>query len=196
MELAKIGSIDLKNPELERCTDEELAVIAENDSEAMYVLIARFTKLIKWKASQFCGAVEADDLAQEGFLGLLSAVAGFDKERNVKFSTYAGTCITNRMLSAIRSSSSVPTPVGDMSASVFEVEDNEALPDSIVMQREEWSVFWQDMISQLSNLEYQICIMFMGGSDYAEIAEHLGISVKSVDNALQRIRRKLRRKSM
>ncbi len=182
----------MKNPELEHCTDEELAVLARKDSEAMYVLILRYTKLIRFKALRMCGCAEADDLAQEGFMGLLSAVAAFNEQRNIRFSTYAWTCITNRMISLMKSSSSLPTPVGDISESVFEMPDTNVQPDYIVIQRDEWSSLWQKIISQLSPLEYQTCVMFAGGLCYAEIAGKLGISVKSVDNALQRIRRKLR----
>ena len=182
------------NPELLQCTDEQLARVAENSAEAMYVLISRYTKLIHWKASQLKGAVEAEDLAQEGFMGLLSAVAGFDENRGIKFSSYAGTCISNRMLSALRSSSRNPMPVGDISSPEFEAEDTGLSPDKIVLQREEWSAFWQDMISRLSKQEYQVCMMFMGGAGYAEIAKALNISVKTVDNALQRVRKKLRRR--
>lgn len=184
----------MKNPDFEHCTDEELAAIAEKNSEAMYVLIGRYTKLIRWKASQLCGVVEAEDLAQEGFMGLISAAAAYDSRKNVKFSTYAGTCINNRMISALRRSSGLPMPVGDISAPEFEMPDTCAQPDSIVMQREEWATFWQKIISQLSPMEYQICMMFMGGSGYDEIAKKLEISVKSVDNAMQRVRRKLRGK--
>lgn len=192
--MSDIGSIDLRNPDFEHCTDEELAVIADKNSEAMYVLISRYTKLIRWKASQLCGSVEADDLVQEGFMGLLSAAAAYNGERNAKFSTYAGACITNRMISALRKSSSLPMPVGDISAPEFEMPDTCAQPDSIVMQREEWASFWQNVISNLSPMEYQICMMFIGGSEYDDIAKKMGISVKSVDNALQRVRRKLRGK--
>lgn len=186
----------LKNLELEHCTDEELAVMAERDSGAMCVLIERYTKIIRWKASVLCGTVEADDLAQEGFMGLLSAVASFDKRHGVRFSTYAGTCITNRMLSVLRRSSSLPTPVGDISEPVFEMPDTNAQPDSIVFQREEWADLWRNIIAQLSSFEYQICMMFIGGMGYSEIAENLEISVKSVNNALQRVRRKIRGKLM
>lgn len=182
------------NPELWQCTDEQLAAKAESCAEAMYILISRYTKLIRWKASQMSGSVEADDLAQEGFLGLLSAVAGFNENRGIKFSTYAGTCISNRMLSALRSSIRNPMPVGDITSPEFEAEDTAASPDSVVLQREEWAAFWQDMISRLSKQEYQVCMMFMGGAGYAEIAEALNISVKTVDNALQRVRKKLRRR--
>lgn len=184
----------MKNPDFEHYTDEELAAIAEKNSQAMYVLISRYTRLIRWKASQMCGSVEADDLVQEGFLGLLSAAAVFDSSRNVKFSTYAGTCITNRMISTLRKNSSLPMPVGDISAPEFMMLDTCAQPDSIVMQREEWTSLWQNVISQLSPMEYQICMMFIGGLGYDDIARKLEISVKSVDNALQRVRRKLRGK--
>ena len=186
----------MNNSELNHLTDEALAVIAESNSDAMYVLIGRYTRLIRWKASQLCGAAEADDLVQEGFLGLLSAVAGFDEKRNVKFYTYASTCIVNRMLTLIRSSKCVPMPVGDTSAPEFEAEDTAAQPDSIVIQREEWTALWNDMVARLSHQEYQVCMMFMGGAGYAEISKALGITSKSVDNALQRARRKLRRGSV
>ena len=113
----------MKNAELDRLTDEELAAIAESDPDAMYILIERYTRFIRWKASQLCGAAEADDLAQEGFLGLLSAVAGFERNRNIKFYTYASTCIVNRMLTLIRDSRHNPMPVGDISSPEFETEE-------------------------------------------------------------------------
>lgn len=186
----------LKNLELEHCTDEELALMAEKDSEAMCILLSRYTRLIRWKASMMCGSVEADDLAQEGFMGLLSAVTAFDKQRKIKFSTYANICITNRMVSALRNSSGLPMPVGDISEPVFEMPDTNAQPDSIVLKREEWADLWRKITSQLSDFEYQICIMFIGGLSYMEIADKLGVSVKSVNNALQRVRSKMRKISM
>lgn len=195
-QMTMVGSMHLNKPELKDRTDEQLAVMAGSSSEAMCELLARYTKWIRWKASQMSGAVETDDLAQEGFLGFLSAVASFDGERNVKFSTYAAVCIVNRMRSVVRSSSRIPTPVGDTTDPVFETEDTAAGPDSIVMQREEQTAFREDLIRQLSPQEYQVCMMFMGGAAYAVIAEKLSISVKTVDNALQRAKRKLRRRTM
>lgn len=186
----------MKNAELDRLTNEELAAIAESDPDAMYILIERYTRFIRWKASQLCGAAEADDLAQEGFLGLLSAVAGFERNRNIKFYTYASTCIVNRMLTLIRDSRHNPMPVGDISSPEFETEDTAAQPDSIVMQREEYTSLWRDMVSRLSSQEYQVCMMFMGGAGYGEIAKALDIPAKSVDNALQRAKRKLRKSSL
>lgn len=84
-------------------------------------------------------------------------------------------------------------PVGDISAPEFETEDTSAQPDSIVVQREEWAELWRNMVSRLSSREYQVCMMFMGGAGYEEIARELGIPIKSVDNAFQRAKRKLRR---
>ncbi len=183
----------MKNAELDQLTDEELALAAESNPDAIYILIGRYTRFIRWKASQLSGTAEADDLAQEGFLGLLSAVAGFDRMRKIKFYTYASTCIVNRMLTLIRSSRRNPMPVGDISAPEFETEDTSAQPDSIVVQREEWAELWRNMVSRLSSREYQVCMMFMGGAGYEEIARELGIPIKSVDNAFQRAKRKLRR---
>ncbi len=190
--MANIGSKRLNNLSPEHYTDEQLAAIAEDDTDAMCELITRYTKLIRWKASRLHGSADTDDLAQEGFMGLLSAVAGFDESRNIRFSTYADTCITNRMLSLVRSSSRNPTPMGDSGDPIFETEDISARPDSIVMQREERLDLWKDMIARLSEREYRVCMMFMGGAGYAEIAKELGVSPKTVDNALQRAKRKLR----
>ncbi len=191
-QMANIGSKRVNNLSPEQYTDEQLAAVADNDAKAMCELITRYTKLIRWKASRLCSKADADDLAQEGFMGLLSAVAGYDESRNIRFSTYADTCITNRMLSLVRSSSHIPMPIGDTNDPLFETEDISARTDSIVMQREEWSALWKDMITRLSEFEYHVCLMFMGGAGYAEIARELNVSPKAVDNALQRAKRKLR----
>ncbi len=190
---AGLGSINLKEQSLEHYTDEQLAACAAQSSEAMYILIVRYTKWIRWKASQLSGAVDADDLAQEGFLGLVSAAVSFNANRGAGFSTYAAVCITNRMRSAIRKSRSVPTPVGESSDPVFEMADTAAQPDSIVFQREETAQLWQEMIQNLSALEYQVCMMSISGMSYMEIARELKILPKTADNALQRAKRKLRR---
>ena len=100
------------------------------------------------------------------------------------------------MVSALRNSSGLPMPVGDISEPVFEMPDTNAQPDSIVLKREEWADLWRKITSQLSDFEYQICIMFIGGLSYMEIADKLGVSVKSVNNALQRVRSKMRKISM
>ena len=87
-------------------------LLARNDRGAMETLVKRYTDAVWHQVRQFRGASEPDDLAQEGFLGLISAVCRYDSMRGVPFSAYAGKCITNSIVSALRRCRNLPLPVG------------------------------------------------------------------------------------
>lgn len=87
-------------------------LLARNDRGAMETLVKRYTDAVWHQVRQFWGASEPDDLAQEGFLGLISAVCRYDSMRGVPFSAYAGKCITNSIVSALRRCRNLPLPVG------------------------------------------------------------------------------------
>lgn len=175
------------------CSDEQLAQFAEKDAAAMYALMLRYERWIRWKANGMCcGAIDAEDLVQEGFLGLLAAAAGFDASRGVHFAAYAAVCIVNRMRSVLRRNQHNPLPVGDAAADCFELPDCSAQPDLIVLQREQLEQFWNILVAALSEQEYQVCMLFLGGVSYQQIARQLSLTVKAVDSTLQRVRRKLR----
>lgn len=98
----------MKPVPFEQLPDEELVLLARNDRGAMETLVKRYTDAVWHQVRQFRGASEPDDLAQEGFLGLISAVCRYDSMRGVPFSAYAGKCITNSIVSALRRCRNLP----------------------------------------------------------------------------------------
>ncbi|MGN0579569.1 MAG: sigma-70 family RNA polymerase sigma factor [Ruminococcus sp.] len=169
----------------------ELAVAAKNSKSAAAVLISRFSRLIETKAAIFAdSASERDDLAQEGIMGLLSAVNSFDPMRGVKFSTFAEICVVNRMKTFVARRMRCTGNLDD-GGDIESVSDYET-PESICLYREYFSELMDNIGSVLSDSENRVFSLFLEGLSYRSIAERLGISEKSVDNAMQRARRKIR----
>ncbi len=175
-------------------TDEELAVAAAGCSDSTTELISRYMKLIWVKANSMANAaVDAEDLAQEGMLGLMNAVAHFDPNREIRFSTFADVCITNKMKSALIRSRHTALPVEDAESVAQvqnEVEDDD--PEQILLRKERLQELYREMDHILSRRELEIFKLFLSGLRYEQMAERLHITEKSVDNAMQRVRRKLK----
>lgn len=177
---------------------EQLALSArDGDDVAMASLIAEFGAQVKWCSLQFTGSpLEPEDLAQEGMLGLLSAVYSYNPDAGASFRTYASVCISNRISSAVKSSlSKKHTPLN----SYISFNDGSDLPDNIFQSPEEVVISKEAVLrleslleERLSYFEREVIGLFLGGYSYKEIAKRIGSDAKSVDNALQRIRRKLR----
>lgn len=156
-------------------------LLARNDRGAMETLVKRYTDAVWHQVRQFRGASEPDDLAQEGFLGLISAVCRYDSMRGVPFSAYAGKCITNSIVSALRRCRNLPLPVGTYDVPpLSQMQDKALPPDSVVQSRAQAAAMFCAMVNRLSRREYQVCILIYGGASYAQTAQQLGISVKSV----------------
>lgn len=175
-------------------TDEELAVATAGCSDSTTELISRYMKLIWVKANSMANAaVDAEDLAQEGMLGLMNAVAHFDPNREIRFSTFADVCITNKMKSALIRSRHTALPVEDAESAAQvqnEVEDDD--PEQILLRKERLQELYREMDHILSRRELEIFKLFLSGLRYEQMAERLHITEKSVDNAMQRVRRKLK----
>lgn len=179
-------------------TDEELVLRAANgDDAAMALLIATVTPIARAKASGFASPrVSGDDLVQEGMLGFLDAVKTYDASKGSSFKTYAEVCINNRIVSAVRTSFNNKNAALS-SALPYEPEkvdeaDSGADPANIVSEKED-SEHLRDILSQgLSDFEKQVVDLRLMDMSYSQIAEKLGCSEKAVDNALQRIRKKMR----
>ena len=176
--------------------DNELVEYAKSgNSVALQVLIERYSDKILQKSKSFKSLIglENDDLYQEGMLGFVSAVYSFDKSREVLFSTYASTVSTRRMLSAIRkSNNNVPLN------SYISIDDEKDLLSDIPSPEEallcaekidEINLFVKENFSKTEKKVFKLTIL---GLSYSEIAEILDCDEKSVDNAIQRIRRKIR----
>ena len=179
-------------------TDEELAILAaDGDDESMALLIAKITPIAKAKASKHDGPrLSADDLAQEGMFGFLDAVKTFRPEKGVPFKAYAETCIHNRIISAVRASLNNKNAaltnavsIDDESSRLFSGSGDPA----VILAEKYGSELIRKIIStDLSDFEKKVIELRLLDKSYAQIAVSLDCSEKAVDNALQRIRKKIR----
>lgn len=180
-------------------TDEELAKnAAAGDDAAMAALITRIMPLAKAKASRYSSsAATQEDLLQEGMLGFLDAVRTYNEQAGASFRTYAGICIQNRIRSAVRKQTG--NKHAPLNSSVLLQEDDPAAstnatdPQEIFLAKEDSSQLQTVLRTSLSDLERRVLDHFLAGEAYEEIALALGINTKTVNNALQRVRSKLKR---
>ena len=172
-------------------SDEELAVKAKNDRQAAAELLSRYIFSIEARAKNFAMSF-SDDLAQEGFIGLLSAVENYDENRNVKFSTYANVCIRNKMISAFDKQADIVKEESWEAPDEESVHDPDEIPENIVVERERLKEIYDKIISALSEQQWKVFQLFLTGLAYNQIALELNVPQKTVDNAMQRVRRKLK----
>lgn len=171
-----------------------LELIADGDekeaNEKISLIINRYMRSIRAKAQQMKSSrVEADDLVSEGFLGLLDAIRSYNKDKAM-FSTYANVCITNRMKTALLRSNNIPVGVDDFD--LEEIEDDSPSAEEMVIEKERNRQLTERLVELLSQKEYEVFMLYLGGYSYKQISEKLGISEKSVDNSLSRARAKLK----
>ena len=182
-------------------SDEELCIRAvQGDSQAETELVCRYGWLVRACARPlFLAGGDSEDLIQEGMLGLLTAIRGFDPKRDAAFRTFAEVCIRSRLHTAIRAaqggkhaplnqSVSYEPPLFDgTNAYLFSSAES---PEDVVIGREERKERLEALKGRLSKFEAQILPPYLSGLSCGEIAQRVGRSQKSVDNAIQRIRRK------
>lgn len=175
-------------------SDGSLAALARaGDEEAFAGLVSRFSGMLHRLSVKYGNAstLEAEDLVQEGLLGLLSAVRTYRAGGAATFSTYACVCMRNRMVSALRRApNALCLPLCEEDEPSFPTE-TEGDPATLLVQQEELEALHTHLRVVLTALEYQVLMRYLGAYSYAEIATDLSISRKAVDNALQRLRRKL-----
>ena len=185
-------------------SDETLCeLVAAGDNNAEECLAARYSRLVRACARPyFLAGGDSEDLLQEGMIGLLSAIRGFDPGREANFQTYAEVCIRNRLLSAVRtagrekhdplnSSVSLEIPLYDDIPEPYPNRQPLAeSPEEMLIGREEWKGRLTALRAMLSGFERTVLRLYLDGLSYAEIAAQTGKPLKSVDNAVQRIRRK------
>ncbi|XOQ48736.1 MAG: RNA polymerase sigma factor SigS [Eubacteriales bacterium] len=185
--------------EMADCTDDQLVrLVSDGNSDAFVELTARYMSLIRAKAAPFCSTIlEADDLYQEGLMGLLNAARTYDASGKAGFRTYAGVCIQNRIIMAYRTSGRKNLPLhnsvslNDDGAHV-DISNCAMDPETLLMDSESFKATQQCIRQLLSKLEQQVLMLYLGGCSYGQIAEKLGVTSKAVDNALQRVRLKLK----
>ncbi|MGN0453149.1 MAG: sigma-70 family RNA polymerase sigma factor [Ruminococcus sp.] len=181
---------------LKTLTDSELARLVRQGSDSAFEEISkRYSGIIHSIAAKYSAAgFDRSDFMQEGLLALLSACKSFSSEGCASFRTYTALCISRRFMSVIRKAHAKGAIPDDTLISYDDIEisdQNTQNPETLFIEKES-SIGLQNTIRQkLSPLELEVLRLYLQGLSYADISELLGKSSKSVDNALQRIRRKL-----
>ena len=191
-------------------TDEELVDRARHgDDDAIGALLERYRHYARAKSrSYFLAGADKEDIVQEGMIGLYKAIRDFDPDHDIAFRAFAELCITRQIITAIKTATrqkhmplnsyvslnKVSSVNGDDDERAF----TESLPTShvtdpaeLVISAEEVENIRSTMGRALSELETDVLELYMDGKSYQEIADIMGRHVKSIDNALQRIKRKL-----
>lgn len=189
---------DLLNKDLSNFScnnnDEELAKCAKDNRLAVNELVLRYSKLIYRKSDVYAGCgLDRDDLYQEGLIGLLSAINSYNPEKGAKFSAFASVCIDNRMKTLLlksKKNASIVANIDEISEDCFVYD--EVTPESVYLYKEYFSELFNVINSVLSTAELRIFKLCIQGLPYRAVAKKLNISEKSVDNAMQRARRKIR----
>ncbi len=177
----------------------------DGDRNAEEQLAIRYTRLVRICARPlFLAGGDSEDLIQEGMFGLLSAIRQFDPSMSTAFKTYAEFCIKNRLLSAVKSAARlkhIPLNDGISLDAILSDESQIPLsaytelfqrsPEELVLARENKKELELSFTKCLSKLEKKVLTHYLEGLSYDEIASAIGKDPKAVDNAVQRIRRKL-----
>ena len=195
--------------QLSQMSDETLIqkVKQEQNNTALDCLIDRYKDMVSIKANKFfMVGSEKDDMLQEGYIGLYKAVKSYNNQMHNSFKTFAGLCVERQMITAVKNSnrqkhiplnSSVSLNAGaydeDGDTQVIDVLDTRKTgedPLEIVTKKEYFSVVEKEINTSLSDFEKQVLAHYKNGESYSKIAESLNTKTKSVDTAIQRIRKK------
>ena len=185
---------------------ELLNLVLSGDRKAEEVLVERYMRLVRSCARPlFLAGGDSEDLIQEGMFGLLSAIRCFDPSGGTSFQTFAEHCIRMRLYSAIKSASRLKHLPLNNGVSLEQLSEDSPMqlsaipdvlrcnPEELVLARERTEELYTELAQCLSGLEKQVLALYLEGLSYREIASRLGKEEKSIDNAVQRIRRKLAR---
>lgn len=190
--------------------NEILSYINEANEEAIELIYEKYKPLINKIATnlykKYCKntGLDISDLTQEGMIGLNSAINHYKENKDVLFYTYAKTCIERKIISSVIAANRQKHKVLNDSIS-FEIEldnninleaffgDTEYNPENIVISREENDELLSKIENVLTNVELQVLQLKLDGFEYKEIASIIDKDVKAVDNAVQRIRQKIKK---
>jgi RNA polymerase sporulation-specific sigma factor len=201
------GNVHFEYPAL---SDEQLVDLVRNDNiDALETLIMRYRNTVRAKArTYFLVGADREDIVQEGMIGLYKSIRDFRGDKLTSFRGFAELCITRQMITAIKSATRQKhMPLNgyvSLDKPIFEEESERTLldvisqatpsdPEEMLIHREDYLKLEHRIAEVLSGLERQVLQLYIDGRTYQEIAEDLRRHVKSIDNALQRIKRKLER---
>ncbi len=195
----------------ENMTDEEIVAEAKENSNtiALNYLINKYRNFVRAKArSYFLIGADREDIIQEGLIGLYKAIRDFRNDKLSSFRAFAELCVTRQIITAIKTATrqkhiplnsyvSLNKPIYDEDSdrTLLDVLSGSKIsdPEELVISREEFIDIESKMGQILSDLEWKVLMAYLDGKSYQEIAMELDRHVKSIDNALQRVKRKLER---
>ena len=189
-------------------SDEELVKQAQSgDNDALETIMSRYKNLVYSKSKPyFLAGADDEDIIQEGFIGLYKAITDFDGDRFPFFKVFAGVCVTRHILTAVKAASRKKhLPLNSyvsLDSNSYDDDGEKTLmeviaagevqdPEAILIDRENVDGMEYTINKVLSKLEAQVLVLHLEGLTYSEIAEKLGKDTKAVDNAVQRIKKKL-----
>ncbi|MCQ5365069.1 RNA polymerase sporulation sigma factor SigH [Anoxybacillus salavatliensis] len=192
----------------EQLEDETIVeLVHQGDSEALDYLIHKYKNFVRAKArSYFLVGADREDIVQEGMIGLYKAIRDFKEDKQSSFKAFAELCITRQMITAIKMATrqkhiplncyvSLDKPIyeDDSARTLMDVLSGTKItnPEELIINREEFDHIEEKMTELLSDLERKVLLLYLEGRSYQEISEELNRHVKSIDNALQRVKRKL-----
>jgi len=177
------------------------------DEQALEFLINKYKSFVRAKArTYFLIGADREDIIQEGMIGLYKAIRDFRGDRLSSFRAFAELCITRQIITAIKTATrqkhiplnsyvSLNKPIFDEESdrTLMDIISEESIsdPEEMIINREEFAGIEIKMGEILSNLEMEVLSLYLQGKSYQEISEELNRHVKSIDNALQRVKRKL-----
>ena len=191
-------------------TDEEIALLAQQgDADASEYLLNKYKNFVRSKArSYFLVGADHEDIVQEGMIGLFKAFRDFRPDKLASFHAFAEICVTRQIITAIKTATrqkhiplnsyvSLNRPIfeEDSDRTLLDVcaEGHSSNPEELIISQEDLRGIHQRIDEVLSDLEQEVLAAYLDGKSYQEIADNLGRHVKSIDNALQRVKRKLER---
>ncbi|MFC0559093.1 RNA polymerase sporulation sigma factor SigH [Halalkalibacter alkalisediminis] len=207
-------SMDLQETKLkpiyDTVDDDDLVIFVRNgDSGALEFLINKYKNFVRAKArSYFLIGADHEDIVQEGMIGLYKAVRDFNGDKLSSFKAFAELCITRQIITAIKTATRqkhIPlNSYVSLDKPLYDEESDRTLldvicgtrvtdPEELLINAEEFADIELKMGELLSDLERQVLMLYLDGRSYQEISVDLNRHVKSIDNALQRVKRKLER---
>jgi len=191
--------------------DDELLVdrVQKGDSEALDYLIHKYRNFVRAKArTYFLIGADKEDIVQEGMIGLFKAIRDYREDKLTSFKAFAELCITRQIITAIKTATRqkhIPlNSYVSLDKPIYDEESDRTLmdvitgvkvmdPEELIINQEEFDYIELKMGELLSDLERKVLSLYLDGQSYQEISEELNRHVKSIDNALQRVKRKLER---
>lgn len=193
---------------LDKLNDEEIISLVKGGNDAAQEFILnKYKPIVKSKArAYFLIGADREDIIQEGMIGLYKAVRDYHPERHASFRSFAELCINRQIITAVKTATRQKhTPLNSYVSLNKQVFDDETVhtymdmlkegensnPESMIISRENLNHIEENLSKILSKFELKVLSLYLSGKSYAEISEIIGKGEKSVDNALQRVKKKI-----